>query len=377
MKNNSGKLKIAHVISSLKIGGAESLLVDFLRNLDKEKYENHVIYFHKGPNVEKIKNLDIKCYEINGLICKYDPLFLFRFILLIFKLKPNCIHSSLWSANVISRLVGFIFKIPVVSTIHLFTNTEQKSKNTLFRYLIDRATLSLTKKLILVSSHMEPLFKKNYSWIPAHKIEVIQNGIDQDFLLNGPRVSRESLLLDNEDFIIGSVGRFIPRKNHKLLVFSFAKLTKTYKNVQLILIGQGPLENELRELVKTLGISDKVLFINTDAACKYYPLFDCFVLPSDQEGLSIALLEAMSFGVPPIIRHNSFKHEVITHRKNGIIFLDENIDTLKKSIEELILDENLKKDISNASKDMIKNNFNLSKMASDYLLIYKSLTKNH
>jgi hypothetical protein len=72
------KLKVLHLTTSLKMGGAETILYDLLRNMDNGLYENYVIYFYDGPFVDKLKNLEIPTYQVKGLFCKYDPIFMFR-----------------------------------------------------------------------------------------------------------------------------------------------------------------------------------------------------------------------------------------------------------------------------------------------------------
>ena len=77
-------MKIAHLITSLKVGGAESALYNFLKNCDHKKDKHVVIFFYQGSNLEKIKKLGIEVYQVRGLFSIYDPLLFFRLFSIIF-----------------------------------------------------------------------------------------------------------------------------------------------------------------------------------------------------------------------------------------------------------------------------------------------------
>ena len=103
--------------------------------------------------------------------------------------------------------------------------------------------------------------------------------------------------------LIGSVGRFIASKRYDLLIETLAELKKeaNASSIHLVLVGHGIEEQKLRQQTKKLGLETHVHFIHDFPAYSYYPLFDCFALPSVREGLSMALLEAMSCGLPSIV----------------------------------------------------------------------------
>src|SRR5579859_5390998 len=98
--------KVVHLISSLKIGGAESLLYDLIVGLGNQDYEHHVIYFHHGPHVARLEQLGVSTYQVRGIITLYDPIFFWRLARLIKKLKPDVIHSALWAANFAGRIIA-------------------------------------------------------------------------------------------------------------------------------------------------------------------------------------------------------------------------------------------------------------------------------
>jgi len=240
------KIKLLHVTSSLKIGGAEAVLCDIVRTLGNDEFEHHVIYFHEGPNVERIINFGAKTYHVKGLVSLYDPIFFIKLFLLIKKLKPDVIHSLLWSANVSSRLASWFLKIPNVSVYHLDIYNDG-----FFRKVIDRSTRKISDYIIAVS---DDVAQSLGSKITYKKIEVITNGIDFDYLHNNVmknKIKKEDLGFCEDNFIIGSVGRLHPQKNFSLLLKSFALISNVKKRARLVIVGVGNQEIYLKELTDT------------------------------------------------------------------------------------------------------------------------------
>ena len=115
----------------------------------------------------------------------------------------------------------------------------------------------------------------------------------------GRESARMHLDLPDSAFLFGSVGRLVGKKKHELLIRAFAR-AQLGEPCFLVLIGSGPLENSLRELVGSLDVEARVLFVgHVDHASRYFRAFDAFVFPSgDQEAFGLVLLEAMSAGLP-------------------------------------------------------------------------------
>jgi glycosyltransferase involved in cell wall biosynthesis len=329
------KRRLLHVISGLKIGGAETVLFHLIRLLGNNDFEHHVIYFHHGPNVSAIQHCGAYLYQVKGLFCLYDPLFFIRLFFLIRKINPHAIHSSLWSANVSSSLVAFFLRIPHISVYHQDTFDDN-----IFRKVVDKLTRNYSHCLVAVSNHVA---NSIISPATSKRVRIIPNGVDFNFLhltASKDRKTKQDLGLDHYHFVIGFVGRLHAQKNVSLLLESFSLVSDKSEHARLVIVGVGQLESELRELADYLGITDKVIFVIGQNALHYYSTFDCFVQPSEKEGLSIALLEAMSFGLPSIVTMQGTKHPVVVDKYNGYMVRH----TSKESLALTIL--NVMKDIS-------------------------------
>lgn len=362
------KKKLLHIISSLKIGGAESLLVDMIRELDDE-FEQHVIYFHPGPNVTRIEHQGIPVYRIRGLVSLYDPLFLKRLYGLVKSIAPNCIHTSLWAANFFGRIIAKFLKIPTLSVVHLGVNQDG-----FFRNILDRYTFFLATRTVAVSDDVAQTVEKK-GFLKRGHIQVIRNGIDVEYLVqHGRRLcyTLAKLGLDKEHVVFGSVGRFIPRKNYTLLLSSFSQVHGLYPEARLVLIGTGPEEGRLRKTADELGIHDLVRFVVGELAYGYFPLFDCFVLSSLQEGLSIALLEAMSFGLAPIVTVAHEKHEVIKSGENGICVPLNDAKSLSLSMGMLVGDGKLRESLGRKAYESVAKDYSMGRMINSYRRVLRA-----
>ena len=118
---------ILHITPTLELGGAEKFLINLLKSFQthpKNKFEHQVIYFSGGPHLENLKRLKIKTHSAKGLFFYNDLICFFYLYKLIKKIKPKCINSILWSANLYSRLIGKYLNIPVICSIHSPRNNE-------------------------------------------------------------------------------------------------------------------------------------------------------------------------------------------------------------------------------------------------------------
>ena len=135
----------------------------------------------------------------------------------------------------------------------------------------------------------------------AGKVTIINNAVDLDrFKYNAElrREVRKELNLENE-LVIGHIGRFMPQKNHTFLIDVFSEFNKIVPQSKLLLLGDGPLFNEIVDKVETQGLKDKVVFAGVqEQPEKYYQAMDCFLLPSLYEGLPVVGVEAQMNGLP-------------------------------------------------------------------------------
>lgn len=360
---------VTHVISSLERGGAQEVLCSLVDQLDPQQFTSYVLYFHEGPHAQRLKTKGIKTYHVKGFFCQYDPLFWYRFVRFFCTHTVDTIHALLWAGQIASRIVGYLMRIPVVTVYH-----NQASMESGARLFFDKATLPLATNIIAVSNTVADSIITCYPRIPASKIITIANGIDtqavatQQTLEN--RVSKKSIGLPEHAKIIGTVGRLHPVKKHTLLLQAYALLYDAHPDTYLLFIGDGPEQERLAALARSLKLEDRVVFLGNTQAYPYYHLFDCFILASAQEGMSLALLEALFCKRACVVAHPTLTHDVIFHGHNGLLLPPDNVPVLAQAICSIITSDTLKNRLGCNAHNHVVKQYSLRSMVQQYEQVF-------
>jgi len=375
-------MNVLHIISSLKVGGAERALCNFLEQRATQGHNHCVAYFHSGPCLDVLQQLNVPTYHIDGWFYRYDIGAYRQLAQLIQQLKPDILHTSLWAANIMGRLLAHRYNLPVINELHGNNIDEGRLRN-----LLDRRTVAMASRLVAVSDTVKTAYANNIlARLPKAQQEmvtdrlcVIQNGINVTRLhqqITQKPLTRRELGLDEQAFVIGAVGRLEPIKSYDILIKAFAHLQTlpAHRPITLCIVGDGSQTATLRALTEELGISANTMFMGMrDDAYRFYPLFDCFVLSSQSEGLSLALLEAMSFGVPVVTTHAHATHDVITDSVNGLLVPPNNPELLAREIHKLCQNPNLHRSIAGAAQHHVQTNFTIDRVVNSFEQIYKQL----
>ena len=205
--------------------------------------------------------------------------------------------------------------------------------------------------------------------VPEKYITIIKNGVDLDrFRYNedSRQEVRRELGLKNEK-LIGHVGRFAYQKNHEYLIDIFARLCGTRDDVRLLLVGEGELEQNIKDKVNNLGLQDKVIFYGTtDAPQKIFSAIDIFALPSNFEGLPIVGVEAQASGLPVVFSARITREAAILDNVRYIAIDDAHISEWCSSIEEFLTIQ--RKDTYD---DMKRAGFGIQDTRNSFYKLYK------
>ncbi len=347
------------------MGGAQAVLYDLVTHLDAQQFEHQLIFIHDGPYRKIFEQAQIPTHQLTGFVSPYDPIAFYRLIRLLKQISPNCLHTLLWSANWLGRIAAKLVGITCINSLH--NNVDQNGS---IRIILDKLTPA-PKRLIAVSQEVRESYTKRHPLFCP--ITVITNGVDSEktrqLAMRNP-LNRADLGYTEQNIIIGSVGRFQPVKRYPLLLETFKLLHTENPAVRLLLIGSGPQEQELRDKSQALGISQFVHFATNQRAHPYYPLMDLFVLSSQKEGISIALLEAMSLGIPPLVTYHSSNHPVVIHGENGFVAKTGNATDFAKTIRPLIANALLRKQVATTAQTTVKTIFTISAMVAEYEKIF-------
>jgi len=363
------KKKIVHYITSLKWGGAEYILYQLVKSFLFE-YHQTVLYVYDGPYRKKLEKLGINCVQVSGFLSTYDPFFWYQSYGLIKNISPNLIHTALWSSTIVGRIVGKLLSIPVISVYH--GNVDQQGA---IRNFFDRISFDLSQNCAVSSGVAQSL---ELISVQQKEVIIIENGIDMKVpVAISEKFNNKNLQIkDDRAFVVGCVGRLVAIKKIDVLIDAIINLQKKYNNIHLYIVGTGPELLSLQKKVITCGLDKNIHFFINVSAELYYSLFDCFVLPSDREGISIALLEALRAQLPVVVVDKNNNHPVITHKKNGLVLTDATAENFFKAIKMYYKKTVNVERIKQNGYIRLKNNFNLVSMVSRYKNIFEEIMQN-
>lgn len=282
-------------------GGAETLLMNLYRNVDRTRVQFDFLTCKEGVFDQEITSMGGKVYQIPyiadighfGYIKALNQFFATH-------KEYRIVHSHLDKMSGIVLRSAQKHHVPVRIAHSHNTSSEGSFAARLYKWYAG-------KHIVPSATHFLACSHAAARWLFATQngqVKIVQNGIECEQFVFSPDIReqiRTELKLD-KDFIIGHVGRFNHQKNHSFLIDLFAQLTNIIPKAKLLLVGDGPLRKEFEEKIYQLHLQEKVklLGVRSDIHCLLQG-FDLFVFPSLHEGLPVTLIEAQGSGLPCLI----------------------------------------------------------------------------
>ncbi len=395
MNNEGRKLKIIHLIEGLGSGGAERLLYTNLKYFDHNSISSEVItVFSKDDYWKKpIEELGVPVTSLNCRSLRDIFAGVSRLRSEIRRIKPDLIHTHLWTANIIGRIAGFLSRIPVVSSIHnpeyepeVFTDAAQLNSKKLFiaRSLDEWTARFGCQKMIAVSRYVKESAVRRINF-PAEKIEVLYNPVDVSDLCTAPERGRreilEELKLPENSILLLNVARVAPQKGLLYAIRALAEIRKKFPEAHLISIGgadDADWYGTLQQEILKNGLIPFVHILGSRRDVKDF-LYACdlFVFPSIFEGLGIALTEAMATGCVCVASDIKPLDEFVENDVNGILFPPKDSEALARTVCNLLADIEKCKRLGAAARETALTIFQPQPAADKLTEIYFSLGKSN
>ncbi len=294
---------------------------------------------------------------------------------LIKKYKIDIIFCQ-WTipSGFIGLLIKKITKKPVIVSAQgaEFYLPKNKIFSQFLRYVLRNIDL-----LMPVSHHMKKL--AYYYSKKIKGIEILPNAVNTEKFKPLTKIEFQFSGINPKSKKILTVRRLVPEKRVDLLIKSFQKLLKYFTNLQLIIAGNGPERDNLIKLTKKLKISNKVLFlgfISHDKLNSLYNIAHVYVLTSEQEGLSLSLLEALATTVPVISTNIVGNPEVIIHKETGLLFEPGNVDQLVNNLKYVLDNPDKAEIIGNNARKYIISNYSTHKIMRQLRNHFYHILKN-
>lgn len=296
---NQEPIRIAHIIGKWLGGGVESVVTNYYRHIDRTKIQFDFICDKDSTNIpyDEIEQLGGRVI----LVPPYQKVFEYQKELIkIFKDNNyKIVHSHINTLSVFPLRAAKKAGVPIrIAHSHSTTNKKEWKKNLLKQILRPFSKVYATDYMCCSELAGRWLFgNKEYD---KGTVYLLNNAIDLDKYKYDEKIrnsKRKELKIKPSTFVVGHIGRFVEQKNHRFLIDIFNEIHKKNKDSLLLLAGQGPLMDEMKEKVHNLELDDCVQFLGQRKdANELYQAFDLFLLPSLYEGLPVVGVEAQASG---------------------------------------------------------------------------------
>lgn len=367
------KIKIAHLVRLLGLAGKEKGILQIVSKMDTSRFDVDIIVLNRILEEEILDLKERSIIPMNGKY-KNSLMQIPQLTEVLRKNRYDILYTHSWN----TLLEGFIAgnRANVAIKIHGEHGTFERSsvKDKLQPFVWKRFE-ALTVVAADLADKMRDIFGYKKS-----NIHVLYNGIDRKKYYPSSAI-REKFRNKNHlknNFVVGTLGRFHPVKDHFTLIRGFAHFRKKYSTGKLVFVGGekegGTYQQQYEALIKRLNIKDDVLFLPfTPYPQDYLNALDVFVLSSVSEGCSNVILEAMACAVPVVATRTGGNPELIQPNKNGFLFEVGDDKALGDYLEMLYLKPELRKSFSQSGTKIINEKFTLENTVSNYEQLYLSL----
>ena len=347
---------VAQVMGKWLGNGVESVIMNYYRHLDHSKVQFDFICDEDSTRIpyDEIKKLGGRVF----LVPKYQnlPKYLKALEKLFKENQYRIVHANLSTLSVFPLYVAKKVGVPIrIAHSHSTSNPKEWKRN-LIKNILRPFSMRYATDYFACSEVAGRYLFGNKAFDQG-EVKIIHNAIDVE-KFKFDKVARKKLRKEfgimDSTIVIGHVGRFVQTKNHTFLVDVFKKYHERNPDSKLLLIGIGPLENQIKDKIRKLDLVESVIFLGQrDDINKLYSVMDIFCLPSLYEGLPVVGVESQATGLP-IIFSNGVSHEAIISKNAKIVPNQETGAYIEKMDE--ITQENKQRALASINENMsIKN----------------------
>ena len=354
--------KLLMILGDFSIGGGQNMVYELSREIDKEKYDVHILCYHghantsieaKAEKIAKVKYLDV--------VGRITPNSIKKVFAAINEINPDIVHAHLGS---------MVFAIPwaflhprksLMITAHTRADKAfNKKVEWIFRYMLKRRA---NKTMVVAVSEENHRGLLDYFGIKDDVCRFVNNGID---------INRFYTKEHNEYTLI-NVARHDENKNQAALIRSFARLHNEHPKTRLFLLGDGETHQVLINQVNEMDLVDSVVFTgNVSNAEEYYAESDLYVQTSHREALPLSVLEAMAAGLPIVSTNVGGLCDVV--KQNGILVDDNDEEALYDAIVRIYKQNDEQRNQMSAVSRALVQNYSSERMARQYEKLYEEIT---
>ena len=311
------KIRVLHCIETIASGGVEQVRLTLIRGLDKTKFEHKFICTWKGGSIaEALEKEAVLLIPIGSFAHPFEWKKHRQVLKVIREFKPHIIHGAIFEGMSMAAIYGTLGKVPV----RILEETSEPVSRSKKILILQKLFLSVSDQIIGISPSVVDFLLKKVK-LPKGKVRLINNGIE----ISNPKglVTTEQLKktlgIEEDDFIIGSVGRVYDQVKRFSDILLATKEFK-FKKVKFLLVGDGPDLNYIKELAIIEGLNNQFISVGYQSnPHPYFDVMDAFCIVSAHEGFGLVVAEAMMHSLPVIASKVGGLKDVILDEETGFL----------------------------------------------------------
>jgi glycosyltransferase involved in cell wall biosynthesis len=356
---------IFHLITGLDVGGTEMALARLLP-ATTDAFSHHICsILPAGPMAEKFKDRGIVVHSLNLRHVADGAAFL-RLKRLLTALTPAVVSTYLIHADLLGRVVSRLAHVPVVVS-------NQRGSLLQWQWLgpFEYATAGLVDAYTVQTHAAEQRLRRRHR---TKRIQLLPNGVGVPRQTGTKAAARAELGLDSRTQYVTCVSQLRRGKGHLVLLEAWRTIAPRFPHASVLLVGDGEMRQALERCSSQNQLRVTLLGERRDVAT-ILAASDLFVLPTEAEGMSNALLEAMAAGLPCIASDIPANAEVIEDAINGLLFRSKNAQSLADALHDLLGDPKRAQNVGTAARATIEERFTLEAAATRYISFINSLLR--
>lgn len=296
-------IRVLQILGIVAGGGAEAVVMNYYKYIDHEKVQFDFVVHEDNPVdiTAEVEAMGGHVYKVPAY-SKHIMRYVFA-IYQILKKHPYCIlHANMNTISAFSLFAAWLAGVKVRILHNHSTSVSGETKRNLMK-LILRPLARCFANRYFACSMLAADWMYGVHWHTEGNVQIIKNAIDLGQYAFSA-IERKRLRAEfgvEGKVVIGNVGRFMYQKNHDFLIDIFVEVLKQQPEAVLLLIGDGPLQVNIKNRALELGISDAIIFLGLrDDVHLLYNAMDVFCFPSRYEGLGLVIVEAQANGLPVV-----------------------------------------------------------------------------
>jgi glycosyltransferase involved in cell wall biosynthesis len=374
----TAKLRVAHVITGLELGGGGAVIRTIAGALDRTRFDMDLFCIHEGGAYEDdLRRLQVGVTVLDGAwdyrrrLLAYSPSKTLQLSIMLRDGNYDIVHTHLFPADVLGRIAARWAGIPIiVRSLHNMGGWRTRRHE-----MTDRFLARWTDRVICCSEFQREIASAQEHLAPEMSV-TIHHGVQLSRF--SPAIDRHSLMaelgLRADRRTVGTVGRTIPEKGHMFLVDAIPAIVQRHPDVQFLIVGDGAQRPALAARLQASGHLDRVSFAGARPDIpEMLALMDVFVFPSLTEGFGIAVIEAMASQLPVVASDIRPLTEIVVDGVTGLLVAPQRASDISERVNDLLDSAELCRALGSAGRRRVEQHFTDSIMVRAHEKLYLEL----